>query len=166
MFTTGGLIRVAVIAAFGFGSMAMVVDDRSRPPTIAVGTATVVAIVAILFYLHRQRRFGAATLATDGPFERNRMFAGRIVTSFSDAPRTPIRIRIAGWSSRNDVTLARTTVESMSLQRAADGSIVIPFRIPPSDELAQWHPREIRLHARAADWPLGWGATFVIAKRD
>ena len=166
MFTTAGLIRVALIAALGFGLMAMLVDDRSRTLTIAVGMATVVAIVAILLYLSRQRRFGSATLTSAGAFEMSRTFAGTIVTEFRHAPRSPIRIRIAGWSTRNDVTLARIIVDGTSLQRAADGSIVIPFHIPPADDPMEWHPREVRLHARAADWPLGWGATFVIAKRD
>lgn len=164
--TTGGLVRVALIAAAGFGLMAWIVDDRSRPLTFALGTATIGVIVTSLVYLHRQRRFGSATLAFDAAFEQNRTFAGSIATGLHDAPRSPIRIRIAGWSSRDDVTLARAIVESTALQRAADGSIVIPFHVPPADEPMQWHPREIRLHARAADWPLGWGATFLVAKRD
>ena len=73
----------------------------------------------------------------------------------------PLRV-LVGWSSRSEVTLARTTVDPVDLRREADGSLLIPFRIPPLDEADQWRPREVRLRVRTASWPVGWGATFLI----
>jgi hypothetical protein len=56
-------------------------------------------------------------------------------------------------------------VDPTHFRRASDGALAIPFHLPPLDEPHQWEAREVRLHARTAHWPVGWGATFVIARR-
>lgn len=83
---------------------------------------------------------------------------------FHEAREAPVRIRITGSHVRSEVTLARTTVDPMFLRRAPAGSLLIPFNVPAPEDPLQSTPREVRLHARAAHWPVGWGATFVIAE--
>jgi hypothetical protein len=162
--TTGGLIRVALLAAAAFATMAWMVDERSRPLTLVLGVLSIVAIAAVLVHLRWQRRYGTATLSAERPFEPGKPFAGTIVSELPQAPGSPIRIRISGWSARSEVTLSRTVVDPMHLRRAPDGSLVIPFHVPPPDEPIQWRPREVRLRVRTAHWPVGWGATFVISR--
>lgn len=162
--STGGLIRVAFFAVVAFATLTWMVDERSRPLTMIVGTMSTAIIAAGLLHLRWQRRYGTSTLIAERPFEMGKPFAGTIVTELRDAPGSPIRIRISGWSSRSEVTLTRTTVDPMLMRKTSDGSVEIPFHIPPPEEPTRWNPREVRLRARTAHWPVGWGATFVISR--
>ena len=164
--TPGGLIRVAVIAALGFAAMGWMLDAQFRPLAVIMGAVFLTLIAVGLIHLRLQRRYGTATLHAERPFELDKPFAGNIVTELADVPGAPIRLRIGGWSpGRQQVTIARTTVDPMFLRRGADGSLVIPFHILPPEEPGHLNSREIRLHVRTANWPIGWGATFLIAKK-
>lgn len=106
-YTTGGLTSVALVAVLGFATMAWLVEEQFRPLTMVLGAMSIGAIAAALLYLRRQRQYGTATLIAERPFEPGKPFGGTIVTELHTAPASPIRIRISGWSTRSEVTLAR-----------------------------------------------------------
>jgi hypothetical protein len=163
--TTGGLVRVAIIALLGFAAMAFLLDAQFRPLAFVMGGVFLTLIAVGMIHLRLQSRYGTATLIAERPFELDKPFAGTIETGLREVPGAPVRIRIAARVVRSEATLVRTTVDPMLLRRAADGSLVIPFYVPPPEEPVYPHLREIRLYARTAHWPLGWGATFLIADR-
>jgi hypothetical protein len=163
-FTVGGLSRVLLFAAIGFATMALLLDEEHRPVAVVMGALAAGAISLMLAYLIRQQRFGTATLIAERAFELDRPFAGTIVTGLHPAPDSTIRIRISCSHVRSTSTLARTTVDPLLLRQTPDGSLAIPFQVPPPDEPTRWKPSEVRLHVRTASWPIGWGATFVIAR--
>ena len=162
--TPGGLIRVAIIAALAFSAMAWLLDEQFRPLAIIMGAVFLVLIAIGLIHLRLQRRFGTATLIAEGPFDLKKPFAGTIVTELREVPGAPLRLRIGEWSGRQQVTIARTTVDPMLLRRGPDGSLVIPFHILPPEDPGHLNLREARLHVRTLHWPIGWGATFLIAE--
>lgn len=162
--TAGGLIRVGLIAVLSFTAMGWMLDPPFRPLAVVMGLVFLTAVVLGVTHLQLQRRYGTAALIAERPFEQGKPFAGTIVTGLRDVPKGPLRIRIGGWSSRRETTLARTTVDPMLLRRRADGTLVIPFHVLPPEEPVRWKPSEVRLHARAANWPIGWGASFLIAE--
>lgn len=164
-FTTGGLSRVLLFAVFGFGTMALLLDEEFRPFAIMTGALAALGISLALIYLLRQQRYGTAILIAEQPFELGKPFAGTIVTALHPAPGSPIKVRISGAYVRSTSTLARTTVDPLFLRHTSDGSLAIPFHVLPPEEPVQVTPREVRLHVRTAFWPVGWGATFVIADR-
>lgn len=164
-FTIGGLSRVLVLAAFGFATMAFLLDAEFRPVAVVTGLLAVATIASMLLYLMRQQRYGTATLIAERPFEMGKPFAGTIVTGLHPAPGSPIKLRISGSYVRSTSTLARTTVDPMVLRLTTDGSLAIPFHVPPPEDPVRVTPSEVRLHVRTAFWPLGWGATFLIAER-
>lgn len=164
-FTTGGLGRVLFFAAFGFATMAFLLDEEFRPVAVVTGVLAVAMIAATLLYLMRQQRYGTATLIAERPFEMGKPFAGTIVTGLHPAPGSPIKVRISGSYVRSSSTLTRTTVDPLVLRLTPDGSLVIPFHVPPPEDPVRVTPIEVRLHVRTAFWPLGWGATFLIAER-
>lgn len=163
-FTTGGLTRVGVFALIAFGTMALLLDPEFRIAAYLTGVAAIGAVTLLLIYLHWQRRYGEATLIAEGLYEPGRAFAGTIVTGLREVPGSRIRVKIAGWSTRSESTLSRTTVDPVDVRRDDAGTLVIPFRVPPPEEGNDWRPREVRLRVRTAHWPVGWGATFVIGE--
>lgn len=158
--TAEGLIRIAVFAAIAFFIFSLFVDGTVRLFTLGLGGAILLAIAAWIGVIARQRRYGTAVLYAVRKFEPGQTFEGVIDVALGTPPSKPIRLRVHAWKLRTSAyTVARERVDPLFLRPTARGTSEIPFRM---DIPAMGRSSEVRLSARTASWPVGWGATFLI----
>lgn len=163
--TPAGLIRVAVFAVLAFVAAYALFDARSRLASLVFGAAIVAGIACAVAVLLWQRRYGTAALRPARPFEHGKPFQGTIETELRARPSSAIRLSVYGAYSRSQEVFARERVDPALLREGATGGLQIPFFIVLPDDPIHAGAREVRLRARMASWPLGWGATFVVHVR-
>ena len=158
-----GLVRICVFTAFGFGLMALMVEDKG--PVLFIGACIVAAVAIYGLWLHFQSRYGQATLEVTSPFQYGTTFSGIIETELMTAGKGPVRIRVSAGNkiarNRGDHFSVRQKVPQTQLQRSKQRGLRIPFSV----EIPRHTPGEydeVRLEARTSAWPVGWGATFVV----
>ena len=158
-----GLVRICVFAAFGFGGMALLVEDKTPP--LVLGGCILAAVVTLGLWLRFQGRYGAAALELTTPFEYGSRFSGFIQTELKTAGKGAIRIRVSAGNkiarNKGDYFAVGQKVPQSHLQRSENGDIRIPFALEiPAHTPGEYD--EVHLAVRTSTWPIGWGATFLI----
>lgn len=151
-----GLGKIAVFVVCACLVMALLVDDKRVP--IFIGAFIVGLLAVSAGWLRYQSRYGRATLVATTQFVRGQRFEGEIVTGLTAAPRTSIRIQVVGHVGRLE-----QVIRPNELRIGENGRIRIPFRFDIPDGDGTRHATRVRLYARTSNWPIGLGATFLLA---
>lgn len=162
--TPMNLFRIGFFAAIGFLAMAGMSEPEVRGAPLLVGALILSLLALTAGFLLWQRRYGEATLKVKMPLVHGKTFECWIDTELSSVPRGPLRVIFEGRSGKYVVMNVRQHVPPERVHKDATGRIRVPFflSVPPYERVdaAEW-----RIYVRAADWPVGWGATFRIDVR-
>ncbi len=159
--TPVNLFKIGFFAGIAFLVMAAMSEPSMRGASLFVGAFILSLLALTAVFLLWQRRYGEATLKAKSPLIFGKPFEGWIETELSSVPRAPVRVIFEGQSGKYVVMTLRQELPSERVRKDASGQIRIPFSfsLPPTENA---HVPAWRIYVRAANWPLGWGATFLI----
>ena len=160
--TPSFVVRIGLFTAVCFAIMAGLGEEEFRPFTLGLGGIFVAAAALSLIHLLRQRRYGTATLRAISPLENGHPLEGWIDTEVRTLPTAPVRVRIYVSALRSKTVVARARIDPSKLRMTAAGTLQIPFFISLPNGTWSRSAFELRLRARTASWPYGWGGTFLI----
>lgn len=157
--TPANVFTIGFFAAIAFLAMAGMSEPAMRGVPLFVGALILLLLALAAIFLQWQQRYGEATLKAKSPLVFGKPFEGWIDTELSIVPRGPVRIILEGRSGKYVLMTLRQDVPAERVIKDASERIRIPFVLSlPAKEKA---PAAIwRIYARAANWPIGWGATF------
>jgi hypothetical protein len=162
--TPVGLMKIGWFAAAAFLLMTAMVQPSWRGVPLVIGGGIVVALVVAALWLRYQERFGSATLAAN-TFTAGERFEGVIETELRDKPASPVSICLLGQDPQYQSAIAFRIGDEVPPERmelAADGTLRIPFSLLVPGKDSARRAVGVRLIVRTKQWPLGWGATFLI----
>lgn len=153
------LFKIGLFAGIAFLAMSAMSEPSMRGASLFLGAFILSMLAVVAVFLLWQRRYGEAMLKAKSPLVFGKPFQGWIDTELSSVPRGPVRVIFEGQSGKYVVLALREDVPPERVQKDASGRIRIPFflSLPP---LKNAHNVAWRIYVRAANWPVGWGATF------
>lgn len=159
------LIGILLFTTLGFFIAAAMLSGRDRIVPLVVGGGIAVALAGFAAWFGFQARYGDATARPRGQFAYGRVFEGVIHSELKTIPTGVVHIRLFGWTPSDEghrTFTLRCDVAPSAISRSSEG-IEIPFRFEVPDGETARKSSDVRLVVRTSSWPLGWGATFLVA---